>query len=317
MRILMTGGSGCVGYYLVQSLLAAGHDLVLVVRSPEKLPPEVRHSPQVQILPVDLRDIAAIRPALAGVHAAILVATAWGGPDAEAVIRDANLALTDALVAAGCPHVLYFATASVLGRDGSLLPQAAALGTEYVRAKFGLVQAMETRASAQTRITGLFPTLVFGGIPDNAFAPLSHFARLLLQVRPYLWLVRLLSAEGRLHMIHAADIATVTRAEVESAAQGGVARVILGNPATSADDLVRAACRHFGKRRLRLFTLRKGLAEVLIKLFRIQLSPWDRYCMENPDQSYAGAVNPAAYGMPVAMPDLGAGFTSLGVPPVR
>lgn len=317
MRILITGSSGCVGYYLVQTLLAAGHDLVLVVRSPEKLPPEVRSSAQVQIVPVDIRDLASITPALAGVQAAILVATAWGGADAEAVIRDANLALTDALVAAGCRHVMYFATASVLDRDGSLLAQAADLGTEYVRAKYGLVQAMETRASAETRITGLFPTLVFGGIPDNPHAPLSHFARLLLQVRPYLWFVRFLSAEGRLHMIHAADIATVTRAVTEGAAQGGVGRVILGNPATTPDDLVRAACQHFGKFRLRLFTLRRGLAEVLIKLFRIQLSPWDRYCMENPDQSYAGAVNPAAFGLPVAMPDLGAGFVSLGVPPAR
>lgn len=313
MRILITGGSGCVGYYLVQTLLAAGHDLVLVVRSPEKMPPEVRNHPAVQIVSADMRDLAAIRPAMAGVQAAVLVATAWGGPDAEAVIRDANLALTDALIAAGCGHVAYFATASVLDRDGSLLPQAASLGTEYVRAKYGLVQAMETRASATTRITGLFPTLVFGGIPDNAFAPLSHFARLLLQVRSYLWLVRFLSAEAKLHMIHAADIATVTRAVLEASEQKGAGRVILGNPATSADDLVRAACRHFGKRRIAVLPLRRGMAEALIKLFRIQLSPWDRYCMEHPDQSYPAAVNPAAFGLPVVMPDLGAGFATLGV----
>jgi nucleoside-diphosphate-sugar epimerase len=312
MRILITGGSGCVGYYLVQTLLAAGHDLVLVVRSLQKLPPEVRNHPAVQIVAADMRDLAAIRPAMAGVQAAVLVATAWGGPDAEAVIRDANLALTDALIAAGCGHVAYFATASVLGQDGALLPQAANLGTEYIRAKYGLVQAMETRTTATTRITGLFPTLVFGGIPGSAFAPLSHFARLLLQVRSYLWLVRFLSAEAKLHMIHAADIATVTRAVLEASGQG-VGRVILGNPATSADDLVRDACRHFGKRRMPVLPLRRGMAEALIKLFRIQLSPWDRYCMEHPDQSYPLAVNPAAYGLPVVMPDLGAGFATLGV----
>ena len=55
------------------------------------------------------------------------------------------------------------------------------------------------------------------------------------------------------------------------------------------------------------------MAEALIKLFRIQLSPWDRYCMEHPDQSYPAAVNPAAFGLPVVMPDLGAGFATLGV----
>lgn len=316
MRILVTGGTGCVGYYLVQSLLAGGHDLVLVARSPMKLPPDVRDHPRVQLVVADMRDLASIQPAMTGVQAAVLIATAWGGPEAEAVIRDANLALTDALIAAGCGHIAYFATASVLDRDGSLLPQAADLGTEYVRAKFGLVQAMQTRASAATRISGLFPTLVFGGIPDSDFAPLSHFARLLLQVRRYLWLVRFLSADAQLHMIHAADIATVTRAVLEGGAGAG-GRVILGNPATSADDLVRDACRYFGKRRLVVLPLRRAMAEAIIKLFRIQLSPWDRYCMEHPDQSYASAVNPAAYGLPVVMPTLGAGFETLGVPASR
>src|SRR3990167_7402025 len=104
----------------------------------------------------------------------------------------------------------------------------------------------------------------------HAFAPLSHFARLLLRVRSYLWLVRFLSAEAKLHMIHAADIATVTRAVLEASEQKGAGRVILGNPATSADDLVRAACRHFGKRRIAVLPLRRGMAEALIKLFRIQ-----------------------------------------------
>lgn len=317
MRFLITGGAGCVGYYLVQELRAAGHELVLVLRNPAKLPPELCSDPAIRIIAADIRDLPRIAPALAGVEAAILVATAWGGPEAEAVIRDANLALTDALIAAGCGHILYFATASVLDRDGNLLPQAAELGTEYIRAKFGLVQAMERRASAATRITGLFPTLVFGGIPGNPHAPLSHFARLLLQVRAYLWLVRFLSADARLHMIHAADIARVTRAVCAQPAQDGAARVILGNPATSADDLVSGACRHFGKRRLRLLPLRRGLAETLIRLFRIQLSPWDRYCMENPDQSYVAAVNPAAYGLPVVMPDLAAGLETLGIPAAR
>ena len=53
---------------------------------------------------------------------------------------------------------------------------------------------------------------------------------------------------------------------------------------------------------------------MLIRAFRIRLSPWDRHCMDHPDQSYPDARNPAFYGLPVAMPSLESGLDGIGIP---
>jgi nucleoside-diphosphate-sugar epimerase len=315
MRILVTGASGCVGRSLVAALLAGGHDLVLCVRKAERLPEAVRGDPRVEVVEGDLRELAG-RPGLGeGVAAAVLVATAWGGPDTTAITRDANAALTDRLLAAGCGHILYFATASVLGRDGALLPEAEALGTEYIRAKAGLVRAMEERAG-RGRITGLFPTLVLGGRlgAGPEAAPPSHLARLLGEARRWRDLVRMLSfRDGRFHLIHADDIAAVVRRLIEQAPKGtGAERVVLGNPAMGVDEVLAEAARAWGRRYRGWVRVTPRRADWLIRTFRIRLTPWDRWCLEHPDQSFPGAVWPRSLGLEPVMPDLATGIRLVG-----
>ena len=312
MRVLITGATGCVGRYIVADLLAAGgHELVLALRNPARLPPAIAGHPDVRVIAGDLRDLAQQQEAVASIDAAILVATSWG-PDADAVIRAANLALADRLIAAGCGHVIYFSTASVLRRDGSALPEALLHGTPYIRAKAELTAGMETRGAQGARITGLFPTLVVGGGPNKGDPPLSHLARLLRQVAPYIGLLRFLSAEARFHMIHAADIATVIRHLLAQPRAGG-GRIVLGNPVQSLDQTVAAAARRLGRRHWPVLALRPWLAETLIFVLRIHLSPWDRWCKDHPDQSYADPVNPARYGLRVLMPDTAAALALAGV----
>ncbi len=315
MRILVTGASGCVGRSLVDALLAGGHELVLCVRTAGRLPEAVRRDPRVEVIEADLRELAARPGTFGGVEAAVLVATAWGGPDTAAITRDANAALADRLLDEGCRHVLYFATASVLRGDGSLLPEAEALGTDYIRAKAGLVRAMEERAG-RGRITGLFPTLVLGGRlgagPEGA--PPSHLARLLVEARRWRDLARMLSFRaGKFHLIHAEDIAAVVRHLVERGAGGpGAERIVLGNPAMTVDEVLAEASRAWGRRYLGWVRVTPRRAEWLIRTFRIRLAPWDRWCLENPDQSFPGAVWPPSLGLEPVMPDLATGIRLVG-----
>jgi len=322
MTILVTGATGCVGRHLIDALLAGTEaDLVLLLRNPAALPNELQAHPRLHLRQHDLAQGDAPLDDLPPISAAILVATAWGGDQARAVICDANLALADRLIAAGCRRVLYFSTASVLGRDGALLDAARAYGTDYIRGKHALTEAMETRAD-RAEIIGLFPTLVIGGSPGGPM-PMSHFARLLHQLRPWSGVIRFLDAPARLHIIHAADIARICTHLVNapeapaSPVPPPARRLVLGNPASSVDDLVRAYADHAGHRRRARITLRPALAEALIWLFRIRLSPWDRHCMNEPDQSYAMAVNPARFGLPVQMPGLAEGLAQIGVPGAR
>lgn len=318
MRILITGATGCVGSYLLRGLLQkTGHEVVALIRHPSRLAKDLYGHPRLQILQADLCNIDRIGPFMTGIDTAFLVATSWGGPDSMTVTCDANLALTDLLAKAGCARVFYFATASVLGRDGALLDAARDHGTEYIRAKHALTLGMEARASS-LRVTGLFPTLVLGGDPAGRTAPLSHLGRLLPQVLRRIGLVRFIDAEARFHLIHAADIASVClhlldHPELYATTEASAERLVLGNPATDFDTLIRQACRHLGRKRRRIVTLRPRNAAPVIWAFRIRLSPWDAYCLHHPDQSYDAAINPASLGLPVDMPDLAAGLKLIGI----
>jgi len=310
-RILITGASGCVGHYIVEDLMEkTGHELVLVLRDPAKLAIRPEWAARISVIAADMEALDAYRDRLAGIDAAMLVATSWGEGNAFRINCDANTALADALIAAGCKRIVYFSSASVLDADGNLLDAARDLGSEYIQSKYRLVELMEERAG-QADMIGMFPTLVVGADPGK---PASHFAKLIRQVRPWAWLMRRLRADGRFHIIHARDIATVARIMLSRPmTPGKPERVVLGNPSRSVNEFAAEFLAHLGKRPGRSIELRETMAEALIKFFRIQLSPWDRYCMHHRDLSHRVAVNPAAFGEPVHAPDLSAALTSIGI----
>lgn len=313
MRVLITGATGCVGRYFVEEMLAnTAHELVLVVRDRARLAVPDDALDRVTVVEADMRDLDACAAAAEGVDTAVLIATSWGGEDTYAVTVDANLALADRLIAAGCGHILYFATASVLAQDGALLPAAERHGTDYIRAKYLLVEGMEKRAE-QARITGLFPTLVFGGRREAPAIPFSHFANLLTELWRYVWALRFVSADARFHVVHAADISTVVRHLIDTPPWDAPARLVLGNPASSVDEMMAELVEQKGKRLRTLYRLKPAHVDFLVRVLPITLSPWDRFCVDHPDQSHPGAVNPASYGLPVAMPRLRDGLASIGL----
>jgi nucleoside-diphosphate-sugar epimerase len=261
------------------------------------------------VIQADMKDIALYRQALDEVDCAILAAACWGGKYAFPVNVEANLAVAEALAAKPGRRVLYFATASVLDRQSHLLTAAKEAGTEYIRSKHRLVESME-KLSPRLDVVGLFPTLVLGG---DGVRPSSHLARLAKEAAPWVRLLSFLKADGRFHFIHAEDIARVVRAVIESPPETAPRRIVLGNPASSVDEILRQFCGHFGIKAPFRVPLRLWMVNPLLRLCRVRLTAWDRYCMDHPDQSYAGAVNSAAYGLPVYCPNLATGLAQIGL----
>jgi nucleoside-diphosphate-sugar epimerase len=316
-RILITGAAGCVGQYLVDELLSeTPHELVLVVRNPAKLPEQVAASERVSVIAADVADLGSYRDRLGHIDAALLVAACWGGPDAFRVNVEANLALTDHLAANGGSRVFYFATGSVINAEGRMLPAARELGSEYIRSKYQLVEEIEKRAD-RIEIVGMYPTLILGGGTDGK--PMSHFARLLIQVRPWMRLAQFLRADAKFHYVHARDIARTTRHLIDAPLDGfpNPRRIVLGNPAITVNQFIEQFSAHVGLRPPFTVTLRDWLAEWLIRVFRIELSPWDRYCMQHRDLSYRRVYNPADFGLPVHCPDVAAALAGIGIPGKR
>lgn len=301
-RIFITGASGCIGHYLVETLLeGTPHELFLLVRDPNKFKLPLANNPRVHIVQGSLSEIDQFAELLATMDSAVLAAAAWGGDqDVLDININRNLQLMRLLDPQRCQQVIYFSTASILDRQNHPLQEAGEIGTDYIRSKYECHRQLSDLA-LYGKITTVFPTLVFGGDKDK---PYSFISAGLTDVTKWMGLIRFFSADGGFHFAHAQDIAWVVRYLLDHPSDQGYREYILGNPAMTADQAVEEACAYVGKPILFRIPLSAWLADVIIRVFRIQMAPWDYFCIQYRHFVYANAVNPATFGMQPYCPTL-------------
>lgn len=314
MRIFITGASGCIGHYLVETLIEnTGHELFLMMRNPAKLQVPTDQRPGVTLLTGDMRGVAQYADLLKTMDTAILVATSWGDPKESYEINvEKTLELMSLLDSERCQQVIYFSTASILDRDNTPLKEAGEIGTDYVRTKYICHEKMSELAIAP-KITTVFPTLVFGGSDTK---PYSHISGGLPEVAKYIGIIRFISADGSLHFIHAKDIAEVVRHLVDYPPGPNDSReIVIGNPAKTANEVVTDISQYLGKRRYFTIPLSLGLANALIKIFNIRMADWDRFCMRYRHFTYQNPVTPSHFGLKDHYPTVADVIRSAGVAP--
>ncbi|MEL7523736.1 MAG: NAD(P)-dependent oxidoreductase, partial [Cyanobacteria bacterium J06553_1] len=207
-RIFITGASGCIGHYMVESLLQnTDHELYLLVRNPDRLKFDHQASPRIHVLVGDMSRIEEYGDLLLkDINIAILAATAWGGSEETYDINVVKtLALINLLNPEICERIIYFSTASILDRNNQLLLPASQLGHDYIRTKYECFSQLAHQAIAD-KIIAVFPTLVFGGEPNK---PYSHLSAGITDVTKWIGLIRWFSLDGSFHFIHGRDIAGV------------------------------------------------------------------------------------------------------------
>lgn len=314
MRIFITGASGCIGHYLVETLIEkTDHELFLMMRNPAKLKVPIDQRPGVQVLSGDMRDVAKFADLLKTMDTAILVATSWGDPQESYEINvEKTLELMSLLDPERCQQVIYFSTASILDRDNTPLKEAGEIGTDYVRTKYICHEKLSELAIAP-RITTVFPTLVFGGSDTK---PYSHISGGLPEVAKYIGIIRFISADGSFHFIHAQDIAEVVCYLVDHPPGPDDSReIVIGNPAQTANEVVSAISAYLGKRQYFRIPLSFNLANLIIKIFNIRMADWDRFCMRYRHFTYEHPVTPSKFGLNDHYPTIEAVIRSAGVAP--
>lgn len=309
-RILITGASGCIGHYLVESLLQnTQHYLYLLVRNPSKLKFDWQDNPRIKIIKDSLENIERHSDLLLKeIQVAILVATSWGG---QAESYDINvvktLALINLLNPSLCEQVFYFSTASVLDRNNNLLLPASQFGTDYIRTKYQCFSQLQ-RTKVSDRIIALFPTLVFGGDDTK---PVSHLSSGLPEIVKWLDLIRWIRTEGSFHFVHARDIATVIVHLIENPqlvkaidpldpdeeTSPHVKRLVLGNPAVSVNETITRICQYFNKKVYLGIPLTPWLTNIIIRVFRIQMDSWSYFSLNYRHFTYKDPYTPASFGL--------------------
>jgi nucleoside-diphosphate-sugar epimerase len=301
-RIFITGASGCIGHYITEILMnQSDRELFLLVRNPDKLQFDWQNHPRLHILQGDLGQIEEYSDLLLkDINIAILAATAWGGARETYDINVVKtLALMEMLNPKICERVIYFSTASILDRNNQMLLPASQFGHDYIRTKYQCFSQLSKVAIAPKIIT-VFPTLVFGG---DKHKPMSHLTAGLPEVIRWIDLIRWLSIEGSFHFIHAGDIARIVDFLVGNPeytspqSTESIDCLVLGNPQISVDRAIAEICNYLQKKVYFNIPLSSWLADIIIKIFQIQMDSWSRFSLDYRHFTHQNPVTPASFGM--------------------
>lgn len=174
MKVFLTGGTGFIGGAIARQLRDLGHDVVALVRSPEKADDLRRIG--ATLIEGDLSDATTIARAAAGTDAAIHGAAIYrvGVTGGEAKqLREANVAGTrnalDGLIEAGIPRIVYVSTVGVFGNTkGATVDESYARDeadgflSVYDETKYEAHQLALDRIGAGAPIVIVQPSAVYG-----------------------------------------------------------------------------------------------------------------------------------------------------------
>lgn len=190
MTVLVTGATGYIGRRVALRLARQGNAIRVLCRDAGWLDPELRTSPQVEVMLGDLGDETAMRRACDGISEIVHLAAGTGGTAEEfdrSTIRGSTN-LLEAAEAAGVSRIVYVSSMSVYDyssmRAGSLVDENAPLESHpdkrdnYARSKRVAEDIVAQHiARGKISISIVRPGIVYG--PDNRspFIPVTALRR--------------------------------------------------------------------------------------------------------------------------------------------
>lgn len=210
--VVMTGGSGFLGNYVAQDLLARGARLRIASRHPEKafsLKPQANLG-QLQFARCDITNPASVAAIMHGADAVVNLVGSFEG-DLVELMGHASGRLAKAAAAAGAQA---FVQISAIGADADSED-----ATDYARGK-GLGERLVLDAFPKATI--LRPSLIFG--KDDSF--ITMFAGL-IQMAPAL---PVFGPEAKLQLVYVDDVAQAIVTALADPARHGGTTYELGGP---------------------------------------------------------------------------------------
>jgi len=211
----------------------------------------------------------------------IHAATAWGGADTERINVQRVHELFDSLSPLNLKKIIYFSTASILGKNNELIPEAEFYGTDYIRTKYLCYKNLKNQWFSDRLIT-VFPTLIFGG---DATHPFSNLSLALPMIKKFAWLVGRINIDVSFHIIHAEDIAKMVFFFLKNSLNEK--DYVLGNEACTFGQFTKGVGEFFGHHIRFQIPINPKIIYRLVKIFAKEMTKWDDFCAQNPYFQYA------------------------------
>ena len=119
MKVLVTGGTGFIGSYVVMELVQANHDVAILARNPQKVP-EFQKLKNIEILKGDITDTKLLEQAVKGKDACIHIALNYTKQTGWEVLNDDTLPTVFLMGAAAKENVKHFIYTSSTAANDSL-----------------------------------------------------------------------------------------------------------------------------------------------------------------------------------------------------
>lgn len=298
-NIFITGASGCIGHYVLDRLFNdPNYQLFLLIRDPKRLKFDPTKFNNLTLVMGDLENIGDQKAILSKIDKIIHIATAWGDSDLSTQVnKDKTFEMLDLCDPKRLRKIIYFSTASILGKDNKPLIEAETFGTGYVRSKYRTYMALKNSKYEPILYT-VFPTLVFGGDETH---PYSHISEGLIPNIHWAKWLRYIYMDARFHFLHAHDIAGVVCHILAN--NPATKDLALGNPVMKGKEVISEICKSFDIPVPFQLKLNATFIFFLIWALRIKIAPWDRFCFKNPFFEYT-VVNPSTFGLKTKFPTL-------------
>lgn len=291
-HVFITGASGCVGHYLINECLQQPNlQIHVLVRYPKKLKFSKKDFERITVHNGDFKQIERLKDVVFQMDYIIHCVTEWFGEEQTQLVNVQKTKEFFMMVdPEKCRQIVYFSTASLLGKGSKVVEEAKKYGSDYIKSKYDAYHMIKT-LPLKDRITTVFPTMVFGG---DAVYPQSHITKGIKSSFSLLKYIRFVYVDGAFHFIHAKDIAKLSvyfllhpRSKRE---------YVLGNHAVTVKNAIDVLVNQFKMKPWFQFHVSYKFILGMAKLFRIKIGPWERYCIDNPQMVF-DAVSPATFGL--------------------
>jgi UDP-glucose 4-epimerase len=221
MKVHLTGGTGFIGSYVACELAAAGHDVVVLARNPDKVP-ALATVPGIRIVRAPMEDLDALRAAIVEPEAVVHVALCWGDTGPTMIENEtlASVRLIELALERGAQRFLYTSSTAAAGYELPLIDEdQRRRPTDFYGATKGAVELF-LRAYAKKvpgrHLTVIRPGYTFGdpvvaggsSETDGRFRAICGNARAGREIR--------VTRHDGTQFIWAGDLAKLYRAVVES-----------------------------------------------------------------------------------------------------